>query len=445
VTTANLEITEIVEGSGQQSVTVNTALAILDKAITAYYTSGLLQTQNIVLTTIEWQNKFFTFTGTLANNSRTVTVPSKARFFVVFNNTTGGFYFTVKTAAGTGVQVLPGGRIMLTCDGVDVYALTTLGGMSFDVEGSQDAIGAMLDTTLEYVDATPLLRRAALTGNVTAPAGSNVTTIASGVVTEAMQVLADNTTQNVSTTKHGYAPKSPNDGTVFLDGLGAYDTVKDSDLSTSDITTNNVTTAKHGFVPKAPNDATQALDGTGVFSVPTTGQGKHSLWIPAGSILPAMTNGAESSTLEMVTNKNTHRTLTFVDTGAKVYAECDIAFPKKWNKGTITFKVYWTLNSTSTNSAVFGLQGMALSDNDLLDTTYGTAQEVTDAGLGTTIYKTHISAESAAITIGGTPADEDLVHLRFYRDSANASDTLAASVELIGIKLYYTTNANTDV
>lgn len=60
-------------------------------------------------------------------------------------------------------------------------------------ELAQDAVGAMIDTTLEYVDATPLLRRAALTGDVTASAGSNSTTIANDAVTYAK-------IQNVSVT-----------------------------------------------------------------------------------------------------------------------------------------------------------------------------------------------------------------------------------------------------
>ncbi len=44
--------------------------------------------------------------------------------------------------------------------------------------------------------------------------------------------------------------------------------VTDATLQTSDITTNNVGTSKHGFAPKAPNDATKYLDGTGAYSVP---------------------------------------------------------------------------------------------------------------------------------------------------------------------------------
>lgn len=50
-------------------------------------------------------------------------------------------------------------------------------------ELAQDAVGAMVDTSLVYVDATPLLTRAALTGDVTASQGSNVTTIANDAVT----------------------------------------------------------------------------------------------------------------------------------------------------------------------------------------------------------------------------------------------------------------------
>jgi hypothetical protein len=83
---------------------------------------------------------------------------------------------------------------------------------------------------------------------------------------------SDNTTNNVSTSKHGFAPKAPNDATQFLDGTGAYDTVKDTDLSTSDNTANNVSTSKHGFAPKAPNDATMFLDGTGNYSKPAAKQ-----------------------------------------------------------------------------------------------------------------------------------------------------------------------------
>jgi len=69
-------------------------------------------------------------------------------------------------------------------------------------------------------NAATVTTNANLTGDVSSV--GNATTIGAGKVTEAMQVLANNTTQNVSTSKHGYAPILPNDATKFLDGTGAY-------------------------------------------------------------------------------------------------------------------------------------------------------------------------------------------------------------------------------
>lgn len=82
---------------------------------------------------------------------------------------------------------------------------------------------------------------------------------------------SDITTNNVSSTKHGFAPKSISDATKFLNGAAtpAYAQVKDSDIFISDITTNNVTTAAHGFTPKLPNDSSKFLDGTGSYSTPS--------------------------------------------------------------------------------------------------------------------------------------------------------------------------------
>lgn len=65
------------------------------------------------------------------------------------------------------------------------------------------------------------------------------------------------------------------DGTFLGVTAGAigYTAVTDALLSTSDITTNNASTTKHGFAPKYPNDATKYLDGTGAYTVPAGGGG----------------------------------------------------------------------------------------------------------------------------------------------------------------------------
>jgi hypothetical protein len=70
--------------------------------------------------------------------------------------------------------------------------LNAASGSSYTDEMAQDAVGAMIDASLTYVDGTPLLQRSALTGDVTASAGSNATTIANSAVTFAK-------IQNIST------------------------------------------------------------------------------------------------------------------------------------------------------------------------------------------------------------------------------------------------------
>lgn len=124
----------------------------------------------------------------------------------------------------------------------------------------------------------------------------------------------DITTNNVSSTKHGFAPKSPADATQFLNGATtpAYAAVKDSDLSTSDITTNNVSTSKHGFVPKAPNDATKFLDGTGAFSTPS---GSGTVKIP---FMASSANAIDATSIRYMMISGGEQTLETANNGALI-------------------------------------------------------------------------------------------------------------------------------
>lgn len=76
---------------------------------------------------------------------------------------------------------------------VTAQSIADLAPVGYTDEQAQDAVGGMVDASLTYVDGTPLLQRAALTGDVTASAGSNSTTIANDAVTYAK-------IQNVSAT-----------------------------------------------------------------------------------------------------------------------------------------------------------------------------------------------------------------------------------------------------
>lgn len=170
--------------------------------------------------------------------------------------------------------------------------------------------------------------------------------------------------------------------------------------------------------------------------------GKHTIWIPAKAMAPATTNGPASGQVESSTNKINYPVLDF-DGATAEYAHFQIAFPKSWNLGTVSFRVWWRSSATDTDGVAWLLQGVAMSDGDSTDPSWGTAVAVTDAAQSSAT-KMYVTAESAAVTIAGTPAAADVVAFRFYRDPANGSDNMAEDARLIGIQLFYTLNLGSD-
>lgn len=82
------------------------------------------------------------------------------------------------------------------------------------------------------------------------------------------------------------------------------------------------------------------------------------------------------------------------------------------------------------------MQGRSYANDDAIDQAWGTAQTVTDALLAEDDMQ--YSAETAAITLAGTPAAGEFVQFRVYRDADHVEDTLDADAKLLGVKVYYT-------
>jgi hypothetical protein len=167
--------------------------------------------------------------------------------------------------------------------------------------------------------------------------------------------------------------------------------------------------------------------------------GKQTRWVPASAMAPRVTNGCAPSIRE--TNSITISVMA-CDTTTDEAAQFTVAFPKSWNLGTITFQPFWTAAAgTATNTVDWELSCAALSNDDAITSaTLGTAVAVNDALIATN--DVHVGSESAAVTIGGTPAADDLVICQILRDVSD--DTIANDVELIGLKLFYTDSAATD-
>jgi hypothetical protein len=171
--------------------------------------------------------------------------------------------------------------------------------------------------------------------------------------------------------------------------------------------------------------------------------GKHAVYISAAAMSPSATGGcAALATIASAANQPDLQTLDF-DTTTQEFAQFSFVPPKKWNRGTITYKAFWSHAATTVNFGVaWQLQGVAVSNDDPIAVAYGTAIVVTDTG-GTTndLYAT---AESSAVTIAGAPAAEDMLFFRVARVPADGGDTMAIDARLHGITLYLTTDAETD-
>jgi hypothetical protein len=182
--------------------------------------------------------------------------------------------------------------------------------------------------------------------------------------------------------------------------------------------------------------------GTGFLITGTTlgVSGLETIWIPASAMVPNTTSGCVAATTETTTNDVMVSVCDF-DATADEAAQFNVAFPKSWNESTITAEFSWTAAS-GTGNVVWAMQCLARSNDDALDTAFGTAQTVTDALIAT--GDLHITSATSALTVGGTPAEGDVTWCRVYRDADNGSDTFSADARLIGVKVLYTINALTD-
>jgi len=170
--------------------------------------------------------------------------------------------------------------------------------------------------------------------------------------------------------------------------------------------------------------------------------GKETMWVPAAAMYAPTTNPADAAQVETTATRPDLKVFDF-DAGTKQYTQFTVAMPKSWNEGTVTYQVYWSPSSTNTDNCIFGLQGVACADNDTIDVAYGTAIEVTDAGIGT-VEDQQVSSESGAVTIAGSPAANEQTYFQLYRDAADGSDTFTGEARVLGIKIFYTTDAAND-
>ena len=180
------------------------------------------------------------------------------------------------------------------------------------------------------------------------------------------------------------------------------------------------------------------LDGAGTLKQ----AGLETIWVPATAMYPATTNG--SSALTQVETTALRPDLMVLDFAAAAddFAQFSIGFPKSWNEGTVTFQVFWTPSNTNTDDCIWSLQGVSVADGATIDVAYGTAVSVTDAGIGT-VEDQQVSPVSGAVTITNAAVDTQ-TYFQIFRDGNAAGDDFSGVARLLGVKIFFTTDAAND-
>ena len=383
------------EKAGTWGTLTNTNWNIIEQISGGYATQALTSGGTVTLvksdgsTGAVMATRVWKLTGALSDNA-IVTVPDSIENWWIINNaSTNAYTVQVKTVSGTGIT----------------WATTDKGTKILYTDGTN-----VIDATSSFGDVT-------LTGTQTL---TNKTLTSPKIGTS---ILDTNGLELALITATGSAV---NEFTIANAASGAGPTLSSTgDEANVDINLN-------------PKGSGVLKSGTAAVKV----AGTETMWIPANAFYLPTTNPADAASVETQATRPELKVLDF-DASTAQYAQFAIAMPKSWNLGTVTYQVFWSPSTTNTDNCIFGLQGVSVSEGDTADVAFGTAVEVTDAGIGT-VEDVQMTAVSSAMTIAGSPADDDQTFFQLYRDAADGSDTFTGEARVLGIKLFYTTDAAND-
>jgi hypothetical protein len=167
-------------GNGEQAgvwgSTTNTNIGtLLEQSITGVQSVSIAGLTTYSLSALngisdQSRNAVLVFTGALSA-ACAITAPAVNKTYVVYNNTTGGFAITIKTASGTAVSVANGATSYVYCNATDFF-IASVGSYSPAFTGVPTAPTAAVNTNTTQLATTAFVQ----TQIAAIPAGSTVAT-----------------------------------------------------------------------------------------------------------------------------------------------------------------------------------------------------------------------------------------------------------------------------
>ena len=289
----------------------------------------------------------------------------------------------------TSIGALANSAGVLTNDGSGVFSYTSITG--YTTEEAQDAVGAMVDSTLVYNDATPLLTRAALTGAITASQGSNTTSLGSFTLSQLNTAISD-------------ADVATGGGTA-------------TGTNTGD---NAVNILYSGLVSNATHtgDATgsTALTVVGINGILLSGLATGILKNTTGTGVPSIALAGDFPTL----NQNTTGSAATLTTGRTISITGDLAYTSPSFDGSGNVTAAGTLATVNTNVGSFGSS-----------TEVGTFT-VNGKGLVTAAGNVTITPAASSITGGAALTKVDDTNVTLTLGGSHATALLGATSITVG-------------
>jgi len=433
-TNTNLQLLEQISGGfTQQSIAggaQTTALSVSDGSTGAVLAHRMIE-----------------FTGTITGN-QIVTIPLDVQtFYFLRNSTSGAYTVQFKYVSGSGdsftfTSTDKGDQLIFASanDGTNPDIITlAFGDGDVTLTGTQTLTNKTL--TSPKIGTSILDTNGNQLALLTATSSAvNEFTIANAATGNdpTLSATGDDSNIDIAIKPKGSGETVIGSGaaSATLTTSGAYDLVLDTNSGTNSGTI-TITDGADGNINIAPN-------GNGVVQAGGTAvkvAGKETIWVPAVAMYPNTTNGCAGIAQVELSNGPEIKTLDF-DKDSDENAQFAVAFPKSWNEGTITFQAFFTADSTNTGTVSWALAGVSCADNDTINVAFGTAVAPTAKAHSGTANDLDVTAESGAVTIAGSPSTDEEVYFQITRDVSE--DSLTADAKLLGVKLFFTTDAAND-
>ena len=209
--------------------------------------------------------------------------------------------------------------------------------------------------------------------------------------------------------------------------------------STNDVTIKNDADADVLEIPTGTTNVTiaGALD---VGGAKAKVAGIETIYVPAAAMYPNTTAGCADLAQVELSNGPELKCLDF-DASSDENAQFTVCFPKSWNEGTVTFQAFWTVTGTNTGTVAWGLSGGCIADDASINTAFGTNVVATAKAFSGTSNDMTVSATSGAVTLANAAVDT-MTYFQIMRDVS--ADNQSGDARLLGIKLFFTTDAAND-